>query len=457
MTVPTSSAGVSNAVHFTSAGSSNKSVHSTVSAAQPLPSPPDSPRLGAADNPNDASKVPTEGIELQTLSAPMPSVGLSERSFTDMTGDMNEPGHNTEYDPLLLRTKLVGDEEIELRRRATAKKSRGSAKKVGEFYDSQNEHIKTLLKPLSKHADDARDEEAASRLPVKIAVNVSLAANVCLAVLQLYAAASSLSLSFFATASDSVFDPFANVALYYIHRKATRVDPLKYPSGGSRLENIGNIVYAFVMGSVSLILIVESIRSIASHGGNETNEFHVSATVAVGVAFLTKLCLFLYCFTIRKMSSQVQVLWEDHRNDLLVNGFGIFTNAAGAKVAWWIDPAGAMIISLVLIGSWGYTAFKEFQCLAGQSADPDFLRLVTYKAMTFSDDITAIDSCKAYHSGPDYVVEVDIVMPANTPLWKAHDVSQDLQDQLETLPRVDRAFVHVDHEVSHAPEHRKIR
>lgn len=59
--------------------------------------------------------------------------------------------------------------------------------------------------------------------------------------------------------------------------------------------------------------------------------------------------------------------------------------------------------------------------------------------MTFSDSITAIDSCKAYHSGPNYIVEVDIVMPGDTPLFKAHDVSQDLQDQLETLPRVDRA------------------
>ena len=49
------------------------------------------------------------------------------------------------------------------------------------------------------------------------------------------------------------------------------------------------------------------------------------------------------------------------------------------------------------------------------------------------------------------MVEVDIVMPGDTPLWKAHDVSQDLQDQLETLPRVERAFVHVDHEVSHRP------
>jgi hypothetical protein len=44
------------------------------------------------------------------------------------------------------------------------------------------------------------------------------------------------------------------------------------------------------------------------------------------------------------------------------------------------------------------------------------------------------------HGAQDYIVEVDIVMPSETPLWKAHDLSQDLQDKLETLPRVDRAF-----------------
>lgn len=51
----------------------------------------------------------------------------------------------------------------------------------------------------------------------------------------------------------------------------------------------------------------------------------------------------------------------------------------------------------------------------------------------------------------DYFVEVDVVMDANTPLWKAHDISQQLQDKIEVLPNVDRAFVHVDHETTHVP------
>lgn len=54
-------------------------------------------------------------------------------------------------------------------------------------------------------------------------------------------------------------------------------------------------------------------------------------------------------------------------------------------------------------------------------------------------------------SGPEYFVEVDVVMPAETPLWKAHDLSQQLQDKIEVLPNVGRAFVHVDHETTHTP------
>ena len=35
-------------------------------------------------------------------------------------------------------------------------------------------------------------------------------------------------------------------------------------------------------------------------------------------------------------------LRRDRRNDLPVNAMGILTSAAGAKLAWWIDPAGAV-------------------------------------------------------------------------------------------------------------------
>ncbi|PAV22807.1 CDF-like metal transporter [Pyrrhoderma noxium] len=114
-----------------------------------------------------------------------------------------------------------------------------------------------------------------------------------------------------------------------------------------------------------------------------------------------------------------------------------------------LDPIGAIIIALGVIISWGHTIYRQFELLAGKSAPYDFLKLITYKAMTFSDTIEKVDTIRAYHSGPEYFVEIDVVMAADTPLWKAHDLSQQLQDKIEVLPNVGRAFVHVDHETTH--------
>ncbi len=41
--------------------------------------------------------------------------------------------------------------------------------------------------------------------------------------------------------------------------------------------------------------------------------------------------------------------------------------------------------------------YKEFELLAGKSAPHDFIQLIIYNAMTFSDEIEKIDTVRAYH------------------------------------------------------------
>jgi divalent metal cation (Fe/Co/Zn/Cd) transporter len=60
---------------------------------------------------------------------------------------------------------------------------------------------------------------------------------------------------------------------------------------------------------------------------------------------------------------------------------------------------------------------------------------------------------RAYHSGPRIIVEVDIVMPEDMTLRDTHDIAESLQIKLEALPDVERAYVHVDWECEHKPEH----
>lgn len=89
------------------------------------------------------------------------------------------------------------------------------------------------------------------------------------------------------------------------------------------------------MGSVNLVVIVESMRTIITHNkDSDTNELHVPSLIAVAAALGAKFVLFLYCLPLRKNSSQVEVLWEDHRNDLFINGFGLLMSAGGSKLKW---------------------------------------------------------------------------------------------------------------------------
>lgn len=66
----------------------------------------------------------------------------------------------------------------------------------------------------------------------------------------------------------------------------------------------------------------------------------------------------------------------------------------------WIHLHGILIslqIAAGVIIAWGRTIYGQFELLAGKSAPHDFLQLVIYKATTFSEEISKLDTVRAYH------------------------------------------------------------
>lgn len=49
--------------------------------------------------------------------------------------------------------------------------------------------------------------------------------------------------------------------------------------------------------------------------------------------------------------------------------------------------------------------------------------------------------------------QVDIELPEDMSLREAHDIGESLQNKLEALTEVERAYVHLDYESTHRPEH----
>ena len=375
------------------------------------------------------------------------------------------PDYSSGNDPFSLSTRLKTESEIDLIRANTSKKRDGygpvtlnkaahKAKKLQDFYEAQNENIQRWLKPVDEHVRSAKEFNGANHLKYQIAVKGSFAANVVLVILQIYGAVSSGgSLSLFTTMADAIFDPLSNITLIICHRAIKSVDPRRFPSGKARIETAGNIVFCFLMTAVSSIIIVLSILELQSRPQQDTKHFYVPSIIAVAIAAATKLALFAYCWALRNVYSQIRILWEDHRNDLFINGFGLLTSVGGSKLKWWIDPMGAIILSVLISSLWLHTAYGEFQLLIGVTADTHMQQWITYISMTHSPLIHQIDTVRAYHSGPRLVVEVDIVMDRDESLGVCHDVAEELQMKLESLPDVERAYVHIDFETSHKPEH----
>jgi divalent metal cation (Fe/Co/Zn/Cd) transporter len=130
-----------------------------------------------------------------------------------------------------------------------------------------------------------------------------------------------------------------------------------------------------------------------------------------------------------------------------------FAGLAGAfKEAWFLDPIGGIVVGLIILRSWVKTGREQISCLIGRAAPPEFVSKVTYVAATNSPQILRVDTVRAYHFGVRFVVEVDVVLPEDMPLKQAHDIGEALEERIEMLDDVERAYVHLDYEFDHKPE-----
>ncbi|KAL5060351.1 hypothetical protein RYX36_031955, partial [Vicia faba] len=110
-------------------------------------------------------------------------------------------------------------------------------------------------------------------------------------------------------------------------------------------------------------------------------------------------------------------------------------------------------LPIYTIRTWSMIVLENVNSLVGRSAAPEYLQKLTYLCWNHHKAIRHIDTVWDYTFGSHYFIEVAIVLPAGMPLQEAHDIGESLQEKLELLSEIQRAFVHLDYGYSHKPEH----
>jgi len=203
------------------------------------------------------------------------------------------------------------------------------------------------------------------------------------------------------------------------------------------------------MFTATLEIIMKAIEALITR----SNDIDVSTKtlIIMGVSVGVKILLYLYCRIIP--GAAVATLALDHRNDVMMNTIGISCALVGYYFFWWVDPVGGILIGSYIMISWAKNGWVQVRLLSGRSASPAFINKLIYLSWNHHPDIVAIDTVRAFHLAERYMVEVDLVLSPDMPLRQAHDIGETLQKKLESLEDVERAFVHLDYEFEHKPEH----
>ena len=353
-----------------------------------------------------------------------------------------------------------------------------------------NEKYGSMALPLNEtdsatHDDTLISDSSGSRMsstPLRrTAIDLSLYLNLIILFSKVVAYAHTLSLSVLAALIDSLLDVISQLVLNYTETHSTKSrSSALYPAGAARLEPVGVLTCAALMGMASFEILKESIESLVYdgnvmhehlYGGDGNNMASVYCMTAIVVV---KLGLYVLCdysrplkttttsvnsnsavkHSVKASDPTLEALAQDHWNDALSNlvaAVALLAALASANL-WFLDPIGAIVISLYIIYSWYETGKEQIEQLTGKSA-PDELIDELYDLAGAFDNRMVVDVVRAYHFGPKFLVEIEVVLPKDTLLLESHDLGMELQYEIESREDVERCFVHIDYEMRNYDEH----
>ena len=303
--------------------------------------------------------------------------------------------------------------------------------------------------------EDVRESRIHDKKVSQRAINVNVVANVILLIAKGIAALSSNSLSLIASLLDSALDLLCTGIVWTTNRLVSwRLGALKkrFPVGRRRLEPMGILVFSVIMVISFAQILQESVQKLLPNGDHSIAELPPAAIGAMGGTVVLKGIIGIFCRTIKTTS--VQALVQDCKTDVIFNTLSLLFPLIGNQTGvWWLDPAGAAVLSLYIIYDWVSTALENITQLCGVAAEASVQKKLTFLAFRFSPLVRGFKSITVYHAGEGLWVEFDLLLDEKTPLRRAHDISETLQYCAEALPDVDRCFVTCDYAAENPDGH----
>lgn len=276
----------------------------------------------------------------------------------------------------------------------------------------------------------------------KIALIITLAGNILLAVGKGIATYFSDSTALYADTANSVADVVYSLAMVLGLWLSIQPPDLSHPQGHARFEPIVGLIVAIMMGIAGYEALRAAINRFLSGG----------ASIELGLPsialFASALLKFAMFFFIKKLaqkadSPSLRVTAKDNLGDVLTSS-AAFIGILGSNLLHpTLDPIAGLIVSLWIFKA-AYDAGREnLAYLTGAGAD-DELRQIIIQTAREVPGVKNVHHMMSDYVGPKLVVDMHINLPGEVSLDEVHTVEDAVVQALEAIPEVDRAYVHVE-------------
>ena len=225
---------------------------------------------------------------------------------------------------------------------------------------------------------------------------------------------------------------------------ALRPPDLSHPQGHSRFEPLVGLMVTFSMGFAGFEAARAAIDrfingAIAIEPGLPTIVLLFSAGVKAAMFF------YIRRVAVQLSSPTLATTAKDNLSDVLTS-CGAFIGALGSTFIHPLsDPIGGILVAAWIFRS-AITAGKEnLNFLTGAGASPE-LREEVVKIASSVPGVQRVHHTMTEYVGPRLVVDLHINVNGKMSLDEAHGIADEIIKRLESMPEIDRAYIHIEPE-----------
>lgn len=298
------------------------------------------------------------------------------------------------------------------------------------------------MKKESRNQAQLKENEA---IAMRVSAR-SMALNIVLTAFKLVAGIVAHSGAMISDAIHSASDVISTIIVMIGVKMAGKAPDRNHPYGHDRFECVASIVLSVMLGLTGAAIGIEGLRNIV---GSSYLHLTVPGKLALAAAVLsivTKEGMFWYTrINAKKIRSSALMAdaWH-HRSDAL-SSVGSFVGILGARLGFSImDPLASVIISFFILKA-AFDIFLDAISKMTDHACSDPVVNALRKTILAVPGVEGIDVLRTRDFGSMIYVDVEIQAEGSLTLYEAHDIAQQVHDDIEQdFPNVKHCMVHVN-------------